>query len=520
MPWKIVRNDTRCKGKPFAVVKKTDNKLAGCHTTRDKATAQIAALIIAEKITAEKKEFKMSESTVTTSGYAEVVDTKLDAEKEVDEVNGVPIELISYASYEAMEEAIEKQEKKVKELTSMISPMVDNVIADEEIDNDKGIRNVFSGFMKRLSGLVGKKLVSKKEKQNAGKNRNTFTILKGKDGQMLWIASYSNNIRDEDSPPEIIASESHKGFVQMVDKGETPLPELWLWHCPELVLGKATTVAYDEESGCAVAAGYFNKIAEPIATAIQNSDVAWGVSHGMPAQYIKRSDEDPTIIIQHVTKEISPLPAWAAANKLAGFTILKEVNMALTDEKRQQLIDDGFSEADLNALAESLKGVSDMADNLGMERKEEDAPSDPPESDPEKGAGEDEQAFTEDQVAQLKSVFEAFGKQFAEQISTMVDEKIAPVAEAVAQKEKDIEEQVKHTLANTPAVSQSALFADVILGKQLQWFSATEADEAKLDGRTKLAKDGPEETMMSDTNDPLEGGLVDILTGTLPGQVR
>lgn len=42
MPYKI-GYDSRCKGK-WAVVKKDDNKLLGCHDTKESAKKQIAAI--------------------------------------------------------------------------------------------------------------------------------------------------------------------------------------------------------------------------------------------------------------------------------------------------------------------------------------------------------------------------------------------------------------------------------------------------------------------------------------------
>lgn len=48
MPWSIVEGDSRCDAGEFAVVKDEDNELEGCHTTREDAQAQIAALSAAE----------------------------------------------------------------------------------------------------------------------------------------------------------------------------------------------------------------------------------------------------------------------------------------------------------------------------------------------------------------------------------------------------------------------------------------------------------------------------------------
>jgi hypothetical protein len=47
MPWRIETNNEECRS-GYAVVKESDGSLAGCHTTRREAVAQIAALNISE----------------------------------------------------------------------------------------------------------------------------------------------------------------------------------------------------------------------------------------------------------------------------------------------------------------------------------------------------------------------------------------------------------------------------------------------------------------------------------------
>jgi hypothetical protein len=49
MPYKVVRDTGVCPtSKPFAVKKKTNGKVMGCHPTREKANKQLAALNINE----------------------------------------------------------------------------------------------------------------------------------------------------------------------------------------------------------------------------------------------------------------------------------------------------------------------------------------------------------------------------------------------------------------------------------------------------------------------------------------
>lgn len=45
MPWHIVKHHGQCPASsPYAVVKNTDGKVAGCHPTQEAAQRQLAAL--------------------------------------------------------------------------------------------------------------------------------------------------------------------------------------------------------------------------------------------------------------------------------------------------------------------------------------------------------------------------------------------------------------------------------------------------------------------------------------------
>lgn len=210
------------------------------------------------------------------------------------------------------------------------------------------------------------------------KTENTsFFTWKEADGSYSWLARYSNKFRDDDNVPEIISSASHARFVELVDKGIVPLPELWLWHVKDWKFGHATAVAYDD-SGYALAIGKVDDLA--VAESIMNTDIDWAVSHGMPEHTIKRDEGDPTVIIEHETREISPLPRWAAANKMTDFVIFhkeieldEEDQMAIPQAKRQSLIDNGVPESVLGALERKNAEDAAKATDEGIESKEKEA---------------------------------------------------------------------------------------------------------------------------------------------------
>jgi hypothetical protein len=72
--------------------------------------------------------------------------------------------------------------------------------------------------------------------------------------------------------------------------------------------------------------------------------------------------------------------------------------------------------------------------------------------------------------------------------------------------QKDDEERLKETIANTPAAS---------LFEQIQ--SAIGSDDTYIDGRTKLAKAGPEETP-DDRNGPTQVGILNEMMARSWGQ--
>jgi len=330
--------------------------------------------------------------------------------------------------------------------------------------------------------------------------QSPLMLWKEETGQYRWLAIYSNNFRDNDNPPEIISKESHENFVKMVDAGEADYPEMWHWHIPGTAWGKAEMVDYVD--GFAIAAGYVYPGHEKEAEALMDRDDIL-LSHGMPMDSITRDAKDRSVIRTHITQEISDLLNSAAANKLTGFVIYgKEVEMPLQDKKREYLRGVGFAEDDIVSLEKTLSDLAQTADQSGIESKEADEISEDavldaqatPEAEvtPEIEEGETkEESVSEDaaplatkeEVVQLFSevtmpIVEAL-RSIKERLDVQ-DARLAELSATDAQKIADLKEV-------TPTASQMSL-SDIIrmniIGKE----------EARVDGRTSLGKDGPEET--------------------------
>jgi HAMP domain-containing protein len=315
-------------------------------------------------------------------------------------------------------------------------------------------------------------------------------IWKEADGTYRWLARYSNNFRDQDDPPEIIAEASHKRFVDLVDSKEVSPPDLWLWHVEDWKWGTANWVAYDD-SGFALAGGTVTKGFEPLAEHLMALDPAdMRVSHGMLKQSIVRDEDDPSVIVQHVTREISPLPAWAAANYMTGFILSKEASMAIPDEKRETLQQEWNLSPDLLSSVEAANAADkDTADETGTERKEKDDGT--TEEAPPVEAETEAQPLSRDELGQVVT---AIG-----QTLTAMNQQIAALAGEV--------KELKEAKAAEEEETLTDLFARAIGHEQ-----------ARVDGRTKLARKGPKETPPDEgqpgvilTGNPLVDGMVNSL---------
>ena len=357
-----------------------------------------------------------------------------------------------------------------------------------------------------------------------GFDKTGFLLKEDADGRLRFFVRYSNKFRDSDRPvSEIISDNSHRRFDEMVDKGTTPMPELWLWHVPQWKFGDADWHAYDD-SGFAMASGLIDEGKEPVALWVSKQR---GVrtSHGMPPSTIKRDPEDPTVIIEHQTVEISVLPEDRAANKMTGFYILdnesKEAGMGIPLNKLQTLMKKWDASEELLKELELVNAQdAQVADTMGIESKETGEPSEsPPETTEEIVAevvpAEAEKAEVEptepeviepvvEEESQADEDAEIANKSTGdsptrEEIAQAVIDAVRPIieenrklADEVASLKKEVthltesdEEKIVKAIGDTPPASVSALIASRL--------SATHSKETEIDGRTTLAKSKPKE---------------------------
>lgn len=340
---------------------------------------------------------------------------------------------------------------------------------------------------------------------------NGITFIKSADGVYRWVATYSNSFRDDDGTPEIISSKSHKRFVNMVDKGLYPLPQLWLWHEKDWKWGEAEVVAVDEvKEGIvmAIAAGRVDKGKEWIAEALAAAGEILPVSHGMPGSEIVRNNKDRTVIEAHQTIEISPLPKGKEANKITAFYVLdasKENEMAIASNKREQMAKAlGVDPEALSALEGTNAITAAAAASLGTQSKAKFPPKEDEEDDDDgkKKANPFKDEDEEDDDDKKKATSEEF-MELAQVVGAMV--KALTETLPVIRKELD---ELKSAVARGPKVEpveQKSAAASVY---ETIMKSVVGDPAAAVDGRSPLGKAAPAAPKQKDTSGRSSGGFV------------
>lgn len=441
----------------------------------------------------------------------------------------VPFGIFTFADLAVYKQAQETAGE-LYEATDELQQIIWNIMnSDEVTDKGAAVAKVAAEFErlvktagqtdKGLFGLIKQKIAP--EKKEAPQTR--FLVFKDDSGEYRWVSAYSNNFRDDDRPAEIISAQSHRAFVDKVDKGLAAYPELWLWHEKDWKIGDATWVGVDEIGDgivVALAAGHFDSDKQWVAEALARSGMN-GVSHGMPVETIARDRKDKTVIVAHETHEISPLPVDRAANKLAGFTTLrKEADMTISDQKRRELAESMFISAETIAqIEESNKARADKGLAEGLETKDKSDEATPapvapeaveskpvaeaPKGDPGDEPDELDPENQEDKV--LEEVKESILLIAAEvkTISEGMGKALKVLSERTEALEKGEKARAEKELEETP----SAAFNDIVK-------SIIGDKKAEVSEEDKLAQQKPKETAVPD-----ESGLPSFIS-TLwqPGQ--
>lgn len=378
------------------------------------------------------------------------------------------------------------------------------------------ISSSFSNLVSRaFSGNIENKLERLQKNENSGilftKDKNT--------GQIRWFGIYSSNYLDDDFPADIISSEAHKGFIDRVEKGVVPYPELWHAHIKGSRWGVADWLAYDDETGIAYASGLVDIGREKEAFTLAGYKKGkLGLSHGMDRKSLRRDDPfDKRVITQYNSYEISDLPLRWAANGMTALSFsetansgYKEDGMTISESKKQYLTDAGLSEEQISGL-EAL-GEKQAEENAGRPRKEKPEEEEKEateestleensakesetangesgeendtekegveETETENDAEVEKEALTKDEVLKaVSSGIEEFAKAFADALEK-IDSRVAQIENLEKQRAEKEKEQML-----APALSGI-----------LEKVRSIGAEEAEVKDGDPLFEDGPKET--------------------------
>lgn len=431
----------------------------------------------------------MKDEKVEGVAPAEPTETKEAEKMYAGETVGVyvPTMATSFEDVEAYRRA-EQMRRGMSEAVDTFQSLVSNIFWNEEVpDKAQAIRRLtdeLDDVLKQLAadgtqkakGIVGffKDLLQPKEERKLGEG---FTVWKEGD-RYRWFAIYSNRYLDNDNPQEILAAEAHKTFIKAVDDGVLPHPELWHYHVPGTRWGVSDWLAYDEATGFSMASGFVDTGHEKEAEALAAlPDVA--VSHGMTE--VDYDEKEKHVIRRYVTAEISDLPAQAAANKLTGFQVLeKGASKMIPEAKKDYLRKVGITDEQIAAIEADAQDKAAKAAASGLAFKESEVPAPPVEPEVEAEVEAEPEAEAEAPITR-------------EEVKEAILAAVAPLAEGLAnlttivtKEVKSDEQRIALKAADTPAASIAALvLKDLrVVGKP----------EARVDGRTKGAKDGPAET--------------------------
>lgn len=348
---------------------------------------------------------------------------------------------------------------------------------------------------------------SNKELIHSEPIKASFVVKKDVDGKSRWIASFSNNIRDDDNPPEILSAEAHRRFAYMVDKGLVAMPELWIYHEEPWAIGEADWMAVDDHGDFSfiIASGTFYEHAEEVASALAlEKDVA--LSHGMYPHLLERDDPDQSIITGYVSREITVLPRENAANKLTTFASTE--NKMVKDEKRRSLAAKwpALGEELLSRLEGANSAKKDEAKALDLDTKsnEETAMNEETEVTTQETATE---AMEEQETPEAQSTEDETEVEEKKERSVSYNE-IAEVLGVIGDRLDKIEKSQTEarelltsridSLENKDKAREESTKTNSLVDF-LKSKSAVGKDETRVDGRTTLGKDGPEEAKETKT---------------------
>ena len=308
MPWKIEEREGS-----FCVVKESDGSTEKCHPSNGEAEAHLKALYASE----ERKEYE-------TRMWQELNETAEQWAKETVEAARTALG-VKAEPPPADEEEPEADPEVEGEDTD---PDAEQEVASEAtVDVPSGIRKVILNLQQEIAKAFGRK----------DEELTAFKVVEHPNGSAHWLAVYSNNFKDRDG--EVFPAAAIDAYVQRVDTGIVPPPELWVWHAGKNVaIGNADWVGRHGHFTFAAGQFYGGEAALKAKAYYAKHAKDTGISHGFT---FPESKFDGKHYHEFNTFEISLLPRGAEAN---WYTSLEGVKALKMDDKKKQYLEEVFGQ--------------------------------------------------------------------------------------------------------------------------------------------------------------------------------
>ena len=492
MPYRLKQ-----KGAQVCVVKSDSEEEVHCHGTRAQAVAQLLALYINEKKELSKEAIEsiaqLYENEAPDVLLKEFLAKGYYPTGEIDPCYGgakmeyVPDGIVTFDDLDRYE-ADQEMSEQATETVGKFKAMIDNIFSPWS-----GVQNKVAAVNKLASDLT-KRITNSEDdmkKESPPEVMPEFSVYKSADGVWCWNGCYSNVNMDRSNPTDTIMAEAHKTFAFIFKEGLVN-PPLLPWHVDGLSPAITKEVWFDEDKGEAWASGTFLKGYEAQAEWLsKQTDLK--MSHRMPVALLNRDPPDltqPGIIKAYVSTEFTYLPSWAAANEGTHFGVSKEdIMKELTNEKKEFLKQQGFTEEQITLAMTLNKDVEPVLEKEEQPETVEVASEPTTEKDVDSAT---DPAVLKEVIAAVQAMPDVL-KALSEQIKSLSDI-VATQSTVIATLQKSDEAKIKDKLEGTPTASRSTL-TDMIKN------AVDNTDAAKIDGRTLLAKDAPQQT------DPNNGDL-------------
>lgn len=398
------------------------------------------------------------------------------------------------------------------------------ILEREQSKSEKGMLETIKGWFEDLKGVI---LGRKEEEVDTAYTGPLMKTFKARDGK-AWIVLWTTNafIDRED---EIFTTKAIDDFIHRHEDDDVK-GEFWFWHLPKSKFGdirlQARVGRFLVEAGPfddTIVGRTFKEFFEMYPDG--HPEIApegWGASHGYT---FNKADREDGVYDWFEKHESSVLPLVVASNPHNPKMTIKEVDSLMDAKKREawakefgaEFVDTilQVGETKTAALEQSVEfkevAVEEVQEEVVSEEtevKEEPVEEEPVQEVKEESVEEieftEEADTTEKEVSEepteppisrkelaealkmvVQELTDRFEKKISNEIETTVDamvEVITPLSNQVKALAQTDEQKIAQQAQSVPTASLTAMVKENLFG-----------DETRLDGRTTLAKDGPQE---------------------------